>query len=346
MAQINKPNLYFNTLLWTGNNSARSLTGVGFQPDWIWIKDRTGSNNHAIFDSVRGVNKYITSSQNIGELNQPSSGYVSAFDSDGFSGVTGSSSYANWNGSGNNYVGWNWKAGGAGSANTDGSTSATVSASTTSGFSIAKYTGTGSGATIGHGLGAKPQIVFYKNLSANADWMFQSTLLANRTQLILNNSDGTNTDSRFANVDSWSNSVFTVGTYADQNENNSQHIAYVFAEKKGYSKFGTYTGNGNANGTFVYTGFRPAWVMHKRTDTTNNWIMQDNKRVGYNADNRILKANSGDAEQAVHEMDFVSNGFKVRTTGAGSNASGGTYIYMAFAENPIVGTNNIPATAR
>ena len=116
--------------------------------------------------------------------------------------------------------------------------------------------------------------------------------------------------------------------------------------KKGYSKFGTYTGNGNANGTFVYTGFRPAWVMHKRTDTTNNWIMQDNKRVGYNADNRILKANSGDAEQAVHEMDFVSNGFKVRTTGAGSNASGGTYIYMAFAENPIVGTNNIPATAR
>ena len=346
MAQINKPNLYFNTLLWTGNNSARSLTGVGFQPDWIWIKDRTGSNNHAIFDSVRGVNKYITSSQNIGELNQPSSGYVSAFDSDGFSGVTGSSSYANWNGSGNNYVGWNWKAGGAGSANTDGSTSATVSASTTSGFSIAKYTGTGSGATIGHGLGAKPQIVFYKNLSANADWMFQSTLLANRTQLILNNSDGTNTDSRFANVDSWSNSVFTVGTYADQNENSSQHIAYVFAEKKGYSKFGTYTGNGNANGTFVYTGFRPAWVMHKRTDTTNNWIMQDNKRVGYNADNRILKANSGDAEQAVHEMDFVSNGFKVRTTGAGSNASGGTYIYMAFAENPIVGTNNIPATAR
>ena len=348
MAQINKPNLYFNTLLWTGNNSARSLTGVGFQPDWIWIKDRTGSNNHAIFDSVRGVNKYITSSQNIGELNQPSSGYVSAFDSDGFSGVTGSSSYANWNGSGNNYVGWNWKAGGAGSANTDGSTSATVSASTTSGFSIAKYTGTGSGASIGHGLGATPQIVFYKNLSANADWMFQSTLIANRTQLMLNNSDATNTDSRFANVDSWSNSVFTVGTYADQNENSSQHIAYVFAEKKGYSKFGTYTGNGNADGAFVYTGFKPAMVIIKRTNGTAHWTINDTKRLGYNPCMRLYPNLNTAEETSSGEIDLISNGFKCKNTNNNINGSGDTYVYMAFAEEPLVANvgQGIPATAR
>jgi len=340
---ISKPGLHFNTVLYAGNASyGHSITGVGFQPDWVWIKRRDGSaRNHELYDAVRGTDKAIYSSSNAAEATGVN--LLHSFDSDGFT----VDDHAGINGN-DNFVSWNWKAGGTGSANTDGSTSATVSANTTAGFSIAKYTGTGSGASIGHGLGATPQIVFYKNLSANADWMFQSTLIANRTQLMLNNSDATNTDSRFANVDSWSNSVFTVGTYADQNENSSQHIAYVFAEKKGYSKFGTYTGNGNADGAFVYTGFKPAMVIIKRTNGTAHWTINDTKRLGYNPCMRLYPNLNTAEETSSGEIDLISNGFKCKNTNNNINGSGDTYVYMAFAEEPLVANvgQGIPATAR
>jgi len=339
---ISKPTLHFNTKLYTGNGSTNNITGVGFQPDWVWIKNRTDTNWHTLYDVIRGVTKIVNSNENAAESTDATG--LTSFNSDGFTHGSG----GNGNVNGGSFVSWNWKAGGTGSANTDGSTSATVSANTTAGFSIAKYTGTGSGASIGHGLGATPQIVFYKNLSANADWMFQSTLIANRTQLMLNNSDATNTDSRFANVDSWSNSVFTVGTYADQNENSSQHIAYVFAEKKGYSKFGTYTGNGNADGAFVYTGFKPAMVIIKRTNGTAHWTINDTKRLGYNPCMRLYPNLDTAEETSSGEIDLISNGFKCKNTNNNINGSGDTYVYMAFAEEPLVANvgQGIPATAR
>ena len=345
MAQIDKPNLHFNPVKFTGNASTNAITGVGFQPDWTWLKNLDAANSHSMFDAVRGVTKNLVSNTNAAE--STNSNGLTAFGTDGF--TVGSDTDVN--GNGNGIISWNWKANGQGSANTQGTTNSTyTSANTTAGFSIVKYTGTGAGATVGHGLGVKPKVIFFKNLSANANWVFQSTLLANRTQLVLNSTDGQTTDSRLANLDSWSTTLFSLGTYADMNENNSQHIAFVFAEKKGYSKFGLYTGNGDASaGPFVYLGFKPAFVMVKRLQATgNSWRMFDNKRDGINGKNGNLHANLANAEDAPSDgfIDLLSNGFKPRTTSTDQNADGGTYFFMALAENPIVGSNGIPVTAR
>ena len=340
MAQINKPSDYFNTKLYSGTNTPQSITGVGFQPDWTWIKVRNVADNHFIYDSVRGATKFVHS--DLANAEGTLTNGLTSFDSDGFSlGDSGSTNNAS-----NTFVSWNWLASNTTASNSDGSITSTVSANTTAGFSIVSYTGTGANATVGHGLGAEPSVIFFKNRTDVENWVTYHKPLFQNSFLKLNTTDASASNSAFMNGTSPTSSVFSLGTFNNNNGNGDSQIAYCFAEKKGFSKFGSYTGNGNADGPMIYTGFSPSFVMHKRTDTTNNWIMQDNKRVGYNADNRILKANLSDAEQGVHEMDFVSNGFKVRTTGAGSNASGGTYIYMAFAENPLVGTNNIPATAR
>ena len=346
MAQINKSDEYFNTKLYTGNNAdGHAITGVGFQPDFLWIKCRNVAYSHRLYDSIRGVNSALISDQTAAENQYVDYGQLESFDSDGFTLGIGNTGGAGTN-DGNNYVAWNWLASNTTASNTDGSITSTVSANTTSGFSIVSYTGTGANATVGHGLGVAPKVVLIKGRSTTYDWVYGGDNIGWTKYLVLNKTDASGTSSVVWNDTAPTSSVFSLGSNAAVNENTATQIAYCFAEKKGFSKFGSYTGNGNADGTFVYTGFKPSFVMHKRTDTTNNWIMQDNKRVGYNADNRILKANLTDAEQGVHEMDFVSNGFKIRTTGLGSNASGGTYIYMAFAENPLVGTNNIPATAR
>jgi len=339
MAQINKPNLHFNTKLYTGNGSVRTETGVGFQPDFTWIKDRTGTNAHTLTDAVRGANYQVYTNLNNAQTN--ASGYLTAFASDGF--TLGTDGAVNQNSS--NYASWNWKANGAGSANTDGSVNtAATSANTTAGFSICKFSYPGSGNfTIGHGLGVAPDVVILKGLGT-ANWQVYTSALGNTYNTQLNYSSASSTAANWWGSTSPTSTVFTVG--ADLVESGQDGIAYCFASKKGFSKFDKYTGNGNADGTFVYTGFKPAWVMVKGTQNGVNWHMFDNKRTTFNVVNKEFYADANSAEATATRMDFVSNGFKLRSSSGSENGSGNTYLYFAFAENPIVGTNNLPAVAR
>jgi len=348
MAQINKPTDYFNTVLYTGNGSTQSITGVNFQPDLSWIKARSATRDHNLYDSVRGATKWLDSQQTLAE--DTFTNGLTSFDSDGFS--VGDLIKSNNNSE--TYASWNWLASNTTASNTDGSITSTVSANTTSGFSIVSFTGTGSTATVGHGLGATPKMFIVKNRSVTETWRPYHVALGGGQALALNGNNATDTDSSYWSNTNPTSSVFTVGTNTGTNGSGNSMIAYCFADKKSFSKFGSYTGNGSLDGTFVYTGFKPAWVMIKRTDTTGAWIMYDNKRVGTyglagNVIARHLFANTNDAESSAENynwIDFYSNGFKLREDGSTDNASGGSYIYMAFAEQPLVGTNNIPATAR
>jgi len=336
---IKKSTDYFNTKLYTGTGATRSITGVGFQPDWVWIKARNYNDNHRIVDAVRGVTKDIYSDLNLAEGTNTNG--LTAFGSDGF--TLGSD--GGYNGNTDNYASWNWLANNtSGSSNTDGSITSTVSANTTSGFSIVSYTGTGSQATVGHGLGATPKWIVVKRLQNAEDWAVYHASNGAGTYQSLNTTEGKQTNSNRFNVAPTS-SVFTVNTHESVNfaEN---YIAYCFAEKTGYSKFDLYTGNGQADGTFVYTGFKPAFVITKITSGSDNWALWDNKREPFNVNDNILRTdtNSSETSSTSYAVDFISNGFKLRGTDGKINGSGSTYIYMAFAEEPLVGDN--PATAR
>ena len=338
---IDKPTDYFNTVLYTGNASTQSITGLDFAPDFVWLKDRTNANSGRINDIVRTATKYLIPSTTGAEATEAAG--LTSFNSDGFS--LGSNS--DFNGSGANFVSWNWLANGAGVANTDGSISSTVSANTTSGFSIVSYTGTGATGTIGHGLNSAPSCIITKSASAAEDWGMYHVGIGNTSNISLNLTNAKySANSAFWNNTNPTSSVFTVGTHPTINYNTQTMIAYCFAEKQGFSKFGSYTGNGSTDGTFVYTGFKPAWVMTKRTDSTGNWLMYDNKRIGYNPSNYFLYPNLSNVEDTANSewLDLYSNGFKIRATSATVNGSGNSYIYMAFAEQPLVGDN--PATAR
>tara|TARA_R100001129_G_C5310741_1_gene245104 strand:+ start:1040 stop:2074 length:1035 start_codon:yes stop_codon:yes gene_type:complete len=339
---INKSSDYFNTKLYTGTGSSNALTGVGFQPDWTWIKVRSEANNHELYDAVRGVTKRIYS--DLTNAEDTNTAGLTAFGTDGFTVGTGGAV----NGSSKTYVAWNWKAGGAGSANSDGSISSTVSANTTAGFSIVKWTGTASAGTIGHGLGVAPKVVLVKRYSTSGGgWLMQHGDLTGATYVIKLNTngaeenDGANFNSAFP-----TSSVFSVYNSNNTNASGADHIAYCFAEKKGFSKFGSYTGNGGTDGPFVYTGFKPAFVLVKNATTSNNWFLQDSKRLGYNGANHLQKPNTNGADDTGTHIDMLSNGFKTIVSSANCNGSGNTMIYMAFAESPLVGSNNIPATAR
>ena len=346
MAYISfQPNDYFNTKLYTGTGSAQSITGVGFQPDWCWLKSRA-SANHRVFDAVRGATKAIYPS--LSNAEGTSSAELNAFNSDGFT----LGSEANVNANGVNFVSWNWKANGQGSANTAGSINTTyTSVDTTSGFSISTYTGTGSNATVGHGLGAVPNIVLVKRLDATSDWrMYHSAAGAGSPatkQLFLNTTGAEDDDNTIWNDTAPTSSLFTVGTNTGGNASGGTYVAYCFAEKKGFSKFSSFVGNGNADGTFVFCGFKPAFVMLKKSSASgDNWSMLDNKRNTFNVMDKFLDPNSSNAEGTGDIWDFTSNGFKMRNTFTGYNASGATYIFMAFAEEPLVSSNGVPATAR
>ena len=338
---INKSTDYFNTKLYTGNGGTQAVTGVGFQPDWVWLKSRSDAYSHQLFDAVRGTTKLLTSEATDAE--QTISG-VTAFGTDGF--TVGSD--AGSNGNTKTYVSWNWKAGtGQGSANTDGSINTTyTSVNTTAGFSISKYTGTGSNATVGHGLGVAPNMVLVKSLSGGGDWTSYHSVLGNTKYMRLNSTNAVGTQSSYWNDTSPTSTVFSLGSAGDTNTNNGTHVAYCFAEKTGYSKFGSYVGNGSNDGTFVYTGFKPAFVIVKRTDATQSWYLLDNKRNTFNPEDKYFKVDETSAEDTHTFFDFISNGFKTRGTGIGYNASGGSYIYMAFAEAPLVGSNGVTAKAR
>ena len=343
---INKSGEHFNTKLYTGDGNQQNVTGVGFQPDWTWVKQRGAATDHSMQDAVRGVGKQLQSNDTSAETSNNNS--LVGFVSDGFTvGFGTGDADAKVNASGGTYASWNWKANGAGSANTDGSISSTVSANTTSGFSTVSYTGTGSLATVGHGLGVAPAMIIIKNRSTTNGWEVYHQGIGNTKYLALHISNAAiASTSRWDNI-SPTSTLFTVNTENGVNKSSSNHIAYCFAEKKGYSKFGKYEGNNSVDGPFIYTGFKTAFVMFKRYDSTSNWTMLDTKRSPYNLMINELYANHPNAEgQAGRNIDCLSNGIKIRSSSDEINATSGKYIYMAFAEAPLVGTNNVPATAR
>ena len=342
---INKGSLHFNTKLYAGTGSTNAITGVNFQPDLTWIKQRNGSTNNMLVDAVRGVTKTLVSNTTVTEDTDANS--LTAFGTDGF--TVGSTGAFNASG-GSNYVSWNWKAGGTGSANSVGTINSTVSVNTTAGFSIVTYTGNGvSGATVGHGLGVAPKMIMIKCRNTAHDWaVYHKNLTSNNYYLVLNTTAAEASDTaKWQNTDP-SSTVFTLGNGGGVNANTQTHVAYCFAEKKGYSKFGTYTGNGYADGAFIYTGFKPSIIFQKRTNSTSNWHFFDIAREPINPMNKYILANDSSAEGTAGSWDFLSNGFKIRSAENWQNKSGGTYIYMAFAEEPLVANvgAGIPATAR
>jgi hypothetical protein len=349
-SSIAKPTDYFNTVLYNGTGSSNSVTGVGYQPDWTWIKQRNGTTNHFVYDGVRGVQQTIYTDATSAEATQSQG--LTAFGTDGFTvgtntGVNGAG------GTGGTYVAWNWLAANGTASNSDGGTSSTVSVNQTSGFSIVGWTGTGSATTVGHGLGVAPKMIILKNRSEVYGWQVYHESLGNTKYLELSKTDAEATSSQSWNDTSPTSSVFSVGASDSNNKSGNNIIAYCFAEKKGYSKFGSYTGNGNADGTFVYTGFKPAFVLMKKTSggQARNWCILDNKREGFNPENDQLHPNTNGVESmgSGTTLDLLSNGFKLRVTDDDKNGSGDPYIYMAFAENPFVGNDSgtaVPVTAR
>jgi len=346
---IDKPTDYFNTKLYTGNGSSQSISSVGFQPDLVWLKNRQDTDRHCLFDNVRGVEKVIFSHLTDAEQSTNLYGTLTSFDSDGFSLLNGSTSAERTNVNGENYVSWNWLASNTTASNTDGSITSTVSANTTSGFSIVSYTGTGANATVGHGLGVAPKMIIIKNRStAGSNWpVFHETQGGTKIQW-LNLANSTATESGWWNNTDPTSSVFSIGTQNDLNKSSDNIIAYCFAEKKGFSKFGSYTGNGNADGTFVYTGFKPAFVLYKQSSSAGNqWEMRDNLRdVTFNPTDKALAPDLSNAEFTTDPIDLLSNGFKFRGGNNQDNGSGSTYIYMCFAESPFTTSTRIPTTPR
>ena len=336
---ITKSTDYFNTKLYTGNSSTHSITGVGFQPDWVSIKDRDATNSFMTFDAVRGATQLLNWNTTNTESTQTPT--LTSFNSDGFS--IGNNTALNTNG--NDLVAWNWKANGAGSANTAGSINSTVSVSTTSGFSIVSYSGTGSLATVGHGLGVKPKMIIVRKRNSAENWLVYNEKLTASNYLLFNSTGASGADNMWNSTEPTS-SVFTVNAVAGANGSGGTYIAYCFNDVQGFSKMGSYSGNGSDDGTFVYTGFKPAWVMLKVTNAVNDWIIMDNKRTTFNPMGEELKANSNGVASTNTRWDQVSNGFKLRNTGDAVNGSGKTYIYMAFAEEPLVASNYNVATAR
>ena len=349
---ITDPSAHFHTQLYTGNGTAigsggnaitNNANSGNFKPDWIWHKVRSTVNDHQVYDSTRGVKIRLNPNANNSEftLNEG----LQSFDTNGF--TVGSDNGVNQNSQ--TFVAWQWVAnGGTTTTNTDGSENSTVQVNSTAGFSIVKRTGTGSaGATYGHGLGAVPDVIINKGLNTN-EWYSYFKAIGGGTHWI----DLSGTGAAVADANMWNNTdatstVFTVGNSGGSNGSGVEYINYCFKEVQGYSKFGSYTGNGNADGPFVYTGFKPAWVMIRRTDAVENWIMLDNKREPFNVVTKRLYADTSGAESTSGtRMDFVSNGFKLRQSVGDINTSGGTYIYMAFAENPLVASNNVIALAR
>jgi hypothetical protein len=354
---INDPSAYFQTTIYTGNGGSQDIINGGnsdLQPDFLWIKQRSGAPNvssHVVKDSSRGVTKEIFPNATNSE---GTSSLIDAFLSDGFS--INNTANEHYNSSGALYVSWQWKAnGGTRTTNTESGNNPAggYQANTTAGFSIVDYVGTGATGTMAHGLGAVPQVIIIKDRSEAAAWIVYHHVNGNGKLLKLNTTDAVATESTVFNDTTPTSSVFTIGSANNTNKNDNNFIAYCFTPIQGYSKFGSYTGNGSADGPFVYTGFKPAWVMTKRTDTTSNWYIYDSTRNGSsgpdsNQVHKILYANdvSAEIDNNTRGIDMTSNGFKIRNTLGNTNASGGSYIYMCFASHPFVSSEGVPVTAR
>ena len=337
---------YVNTVTYTANRTARSITGVGFQPDWVWIKSIDAGQDHAKFDAVRGVHKSLKSNDNFQEQNF--SNTLTSFDSDGFS-LGNDSNVGNVNYAQVPHVAWNWFAGGSTVTNTDGNISSQVRASTTAGFSIVTYSGNGSnGQTVGHGLGVAPSTIILKCRTANQNWrVWHKSLAADGSKRLILDQTNASEDANFLNDTAPTSSVFTLGNSDEAwNESGDTYVAYCFSEIPGFSAFGKYTGNGGAgsgvDGACIYTGFRPQWIMVKRSSGTENWCIWDNVRSSNrNPNGRILRPDSNTNEggqitgSSGHAIDFLSQGFRCRTGEQKINSNGSTYVYWAFAKNPF-----------
>ena len=371
-SEIIKPQRHFETLLWDGNSTQdRNITGLEFKPDFVWIKSRSHatyggglSYHHLIWDVLRGVGSNTIGASSRKELTVNQSyeegrganytdyyGHVSSFNEDGFQldFVSGQPPFY-VNQTSRTYVAWCWKAGGAGVSNSDGSIASTVSANTEAGFSIVTYTGSGSNATIGHGLDEAPQVLFVKTRTSADHWAIYHHSVGNTKILYLNLSNSPATSSNYWNDTTPTSTVFSIGSDNKTGKSGDNYVAYCWHEVPGYSKFGSYTGNGSADGPFIHLGFRPAWFLQKKTSGTGNWYLFDSKRSGFNVDNDMLVPNETDAEydgDTYPRLDFLSNGIKWRDAGSSvHNASDATYVYMAFAERPSGTIFGVDANAR
>jgi len=341
---IDKSTDYFITKLWTGNDTAQTITGIPFAPDFVWIKNRSTAESHTLVNTVVGANNFLKS--NATSANNTNSEFLKSFTSDGY--TLGSADEVNNNS--NNIVGWNWKAGTTSGIATNGATVTTPSSysfNQTSRFSILQYTGTGNtNNKLAHGLGVKPDFIIFKKTSGDINWGIYHKSLTADYRLLFTTGAKSDDDSFMQDAEPDSVNI-NLGYGGLNNTSGATYIAYCFAPIKGFSKFSVYDGNGNANGPFIYTGFKPAWVMVKNSEESDNWVLLDNKRdVSPNPHKLALKPNTTSGDDGDFNTDFLSNGFKIRSNTGLLNNNGIKYIYMAFAEAPLVGSNNIPATAK
>ena len=342
MAYISfQPSDFFNTILYTGNGSTQSLTGVGFQPDMNWVKGRDTSENHEIADAVRGATKYVAPNGSSGEGTDANA--LTSFDADGVS----IGSWSTYNNNSSTFVMWNWKAGTTSGLSGGTITPSSYSINTTSGFGMYKFTGTGSNGTIAHGLGVTPGLVIVKRIDGTAGWQVQHRGLSAATGVLyLNTTHSEQSEAAMFNSTRPTSTVFSLGTASETNGSGNEYMAYVWAPVKGYSRFGTFSGNGSAtNGPFVYTGFRPGHVLVKAINYTAAWIMFDSKRLGYNPTNKVFTPNTADDADAAWMSDIYSNGFRPFSSDPAINGAY-NYVYAAFSEFPIVSSNSKAGPAR
>tara|TARA_R100001082_G_scaffold76020_1_gene44120 strand:- start:25 stop:1092 length:1068 start_codon:yes stop_codon:yes gene_type:complete len=350
---IDDPSAHFQIALYSGNNTSQSITLGGnsdLQPDVVWIKERNGAEDHCIFDSSRSGSERL--SPNTTGATWDDASNVTSFDSDGFS--VGSSDQLN--DSGNTQVAWCWKVNGGTTTTNDASSTSVgnqdsvYQVNTTAGFSIGTYSGASQVGTMAHGLSAVPHVMIVKCRSDAEPWEIyhhKNTSAPETEYIRFDSANGTADSAHIWNDTAPTSSIFTVGNTGSGNESNKTYVFYMWKEIQGYSKFGSYTGNGNADGAFVYTGFKPAFVIQKQSSANGEyWMMKDNAREPHNQADANLYPNANNAEGDTNGIDLLSNGFKCRTTGAGSNASTATYIYMAWAEHPFVSSEGVPTTAR
>ena len=352
---IDDPSVYFQSLLYTGNaTGSRALTNDGnsdLQPDWLWIKQRNAAKNHNVWDSTRGVTKQLRTNLTNAEASNTANDNLVSLDSDGFT-LGDDTDSVGVNENSQTYVAWQWKANGGttttndASATSVGTIDSVYQANTAAGFSIVTYTGAGGNQTVAHGLGVTPEVIFIKLRSGAGDWTSYHSVLGAEKFMRLNDTNAVGDQATYFQDTAPTSTVFSVGNAGDVNTSSGTHVAYCFKSIKGYSKFGSYLGNADNNGTFVYTGFSPAWLMIKRTDSTQQWNIHDNKRKTYNQDVAYVFANLNNAEATSSNLylDFLSNGFRLRNGDDAQN--NGTYLYLAFAHQPFVTSSGVPTTAK
>jgi hypothetical protein len=344
---IDDPSAYFNTVLYTGQNPSATTVSVGFKSDFLWLKSRTQTYNHYAFDTTRGGNSQLNPNTTAAES---TSGDNVTFNATSF---VANTQAINEGGQGaDNMVSWNWKANNgtrttfSESGNNPGGG---YQANATAGFSIIDYTGTGATGTVAHGLGITPKVAIIKDRGNAEHWIYATTTVDGSNDALYLETTGAKFDSNSdIDITFTSSNVQLANNWVDVNGDARNYIAYVFAPIQGYSKFGSYTGNGSTNGAFIYTGFKPSWLLIKRTDSIGDWNMVDTTRDTSNTGtNSYLYSQVSDAEQTGSAgFDILSNGFKNRNTHSRANANGGTYIYLAFASSPLVGSDGVPTTAR